>query len=192
MSGLADQNCPLLIHFESSNVARDGDIQAKLESKNDDDKVEGLKQIISHILVGENMSKLIMTVIKYCLHSENHFIKKLLLMYWEVVDKKNKDGALLPEMILVCNAMKNNLSHANEFIRGSTLRHVASYFFFYLAVCACLLVSISKLIHGVILRRKHMLLVHSCSISLLFIWIVFYFCTSDPLLLAMSTDSCAR
>ena len=29
---------------------------------------------------------------------------------------------MLHEMILVCNAMKNNLTHANEYIRGSTLR----------------------------------------------------------------------
>jgi coatomer subunit beta len=49
-------------------------------------------------------------------------IKKLLLCYWEVVEKKSKDGHLLHEMILVCNAMKNNLTHANEYIRGSTLR----------------------------------------------------------------------
>jgi coatomer subunit beta len=63
-----------------------------------------------------------MPVIKFCLSSDNHTIKKLLLLYWEVVDKKNKDGVLLHEMILVCNAMKNDLNHPNEYVRGSTLR----------------------------------------------------------------------
>ena len=37
---------------------------------------------------------------------------------WRYID----DGQLLHEMILVCNAMKNYLTHPNEYIRGSTLR----------------------------------------------------------------------
>ncbi len=36
--------------------------------------------------------------------------------------KYGPDGALLPEMILVCNALRNDLSHPNEFVRGATLR----------------------------------------------------------------------
>jgi hypothetical protein len=44
------------------------------------------------------------------------------LLYWEIVDKKDASGKLLHEMILVCNALKNNLDHPNEYIRGSTLR----------------------------------------------------------------------
>ena len=31
-------------------------------------------------------------------------------------------GKLLPEMILVCNALRNDLNHPNEFIRGCMLR----------------------------------------------------------------------
>ena len=31
-------------------------------------------------------------------------------------------GKLLPEMILVTNALRNNLLHPNEYIRGCTLR----------------------------------------------------------------------
>ena len=75
---------------------------------------------------GESYPKLLMSVIKFCLHCEHHLVKKLLLCYWEVVEKKSKDGHLLHEMILVCNAMKNNLTHANEYIRGSTLRSVTA------------------------------------------------------------------
>jgi coatomer subunit beta len=44
-------------------------------------------------------------------------------MYWEIIEKKNpQTGHLLSEMILICNALKNNLTHPNEYIRGSTLR----------------------------------------------------------------------
>ena len=33
-------------------------------------------------------------------------------------------GKLLPEMILVCNNLRNDLSHPNEYIRGCTLRFI--------------------------------------------------------------------
>ncbi|VDQ04030.1 unnamed protein product [Trichobilharzia regenti] len=54
--------------------------------------------------------------------SQDHMIKKLLLLFWEVVPKYGSDGKLLHEMILVCDAYRKDLQHPNEFIRGSTLR----------------------------------------------------------------------
>jgi len=120
-----DNNCTLLLHHSPASanaVASESDLAKQLESKDDDDKVSALKLLILYTLNGESFPKLLMCVIKFCLHSENHQIKKLLLVYWEVVDKRSEDGKLLHEMILVCNAMKNNLVHANEYIRGSTLR----------------------------------------------------------------------
>lgn len=44
------------------------------------------------------------------------------MLYWEVVPKYGPDGKLLPEMILVCNALRNDLISPNEYIRGSMLR----------------------------------------------------------------------
>ena len=85
-------------------------------------KISGLKTLISLTLNGEVMPKLLMTVIRFCVTSDNHMIKKLMLIYWEVIDKTGPDGKLLPEMILVCNSLRNDLSHANEYIRGCTLR----------------------------------------------------------------------
>ena len=49
-------------------------------------------------------------------------MKKLLLVYWEVVEKTGPDGKLLPEMILVTNNLRKDLEHPNENIRGCTLR----------------------------------------------------------------------
>ena len=37
----------------------------------------------------------------------------------------DENGELKPEMILVCNAIMNNLKHANEYIRGCTLRFLS-------------------------------------------------------------------
>ena len=49
-------------------------------------------------------------------------IKKLLLIFWEIVPKTEPDGRLKHEMILVCDAYRKDLQHPNEFIRGATLR----------------------------------------------------------------------
>ena len=65
---------------------------------------------------------MLMIVIRYLLPSNDHQVKKLLLIFWEIVPKRGPDGKLLNEMILVCDAYRKDLQHPNEFIRGSTLR----------------------------------------------------------------------
>ncbi len=55
-------------------------------------------------------------------HFQDHTIKKLLLIFWEICPKTYPDGKLMQEMILVCDAYRKDLQHPNEFIRGSTLR----------------------------------------------------------------------
>ena len=54
--------------------------------------------------------------------SKSKPLKKLLHFYWEICTKTNPDGKLKQEMILVCNAIRNDLQHPNEYIRGATLR----------------------------------------------------------------------
>ncbi|KAF4710713.1 Coatomer subunit beta, partial [Perkinsus olseni] len=44
------------------------------------------------------------------------------MIYWELCEKTNDDGSLKEEMILVVNALRNDLMHPNEYVRGSTLR----------------------------------------------------------------------
>ena len=98
------------------------EIREELEAKEIEKKVSGLKTLISLLLNGEIMPKLLMIVIRFCVPCDDHKIKKLLLVYWEVVEKHSTDGKLLPEMILVTNSIRNDLFHANEYIRGCTLR----------------------------------------------------------------------
>mmetsp|Transcript_6230 Transcript_6230/g.26099 ORF Transcript_6230/g.26099 Transcript_6230/m.26099 type:complete len:924 (+) Transcript_6230:252-3023(+) len=74
------------------------------------------------MLDGEHLPKLLMTVIRFCINTDNHELKKLLMLFWEIAPKYDADHKLLPEMILVCNALRNDLNHSNEFIRGSMLR----------------------------------------------------------------------
>lgn len=126
MAVASEANCSVLLNCDSLPNLTEADLQKKLENKDESIKIEGLKQIILCYLNGQKFPRMMMSVIKYCLHAENHLVKKLLLMYWEVVDKQDANGVLLHEMILVCNAMKNNLEHANEYIRGSTLRFLCN------------------------------------------------------------------
>jgi coatomer subunit beta len=59
---------------------------------------------------------------RFCITQDDHTLKKLLMLYWEIVPKYGADDKLLPEMILVCNALRNDLTSPNEYIRGSMLR----------------------------------------------------------------------
>jgi coatomer subunit beta len=85
-------------------------------------KIDTLKRVIQLMLNGEKLPGLLMTIIRFVLPLQNHTIKKLLLIYWEIVPKVSGDGKLLHEMILVCDAYRKDLQHPNEFLRGSTLR----------------------------------------------------------------------
>ncbi len=47
---------------------------------------------------------------------------EFLLNNKKMVEKVNPNGELKQEMILVCNSIRNDLLHPNEYIRGRTLR----------------------------------------------------------------------
>ncbi|ETO25320.1 coatomer protein complex, subunit beta 1 [Reticulomyxa filosa] len=121
---VVERTCPLLLSgIDGDNTPKMDELSKKLESGNDNEKIEALKEIIHCVITGIEMSRLTMQVIKFCLRSRDHRIKKLLQIYWEVLDKKypNSDK-LKPEIILVCNHLLNDLKHPNEYIRGSTCR----------------------------------------------------------------------
>lgn len=86
---------------------------------------------------GESHSNLLMLVIQYILPSTDKLLKKLCMYYLETIDKNDKSGKLRPEMILVWYVSRNkflidpssshlqkDLEHANEYVRGFTLRFV--------------------------------------------------------------------
>jgi len=69
-------------------------------------KTEALKRVIQMMLNGEKMQSLLMTVIRFVMPLQDHTIKKMLLVFWEVVPKYTADGKMLHEMILVCDAYR--------------------------------------------------------------------------------------
>ena len=74
------------------------------------------------MLSGEPMPRVLMQVVRFCINTDDHELKKVIMLYWEVVPKYDPSRKLLPEMILVCNALRNDLNHPNEYVRGCMLR----------------------------------------------------------------------
>nr|ACN40292.1 unknown [Picea sitchensis] len=120
-----EKSCSLLIHFDKGNPAMANEIKESLEGNDVERKIEALKKAIMLLLNGDSLPQLFITIVRYVLPSEDHTIQKLLLLYLEIVDKTDSKGKVLPEMILICQNLRNNLQHPNEYIRGVTLRFLS-------------------------------------------------------------------
>uniref|UniRef100_A0A1L8DVW3 Coatomer subunit beta n=1 Tax=Nyssomyia neivai TaxID=330878 RepID=A0A1L8DVW3_9DIPT len=119
---LAEGPCYTIINSQDSDPYNEMQLKQDLEKGDTVVKIETLKKVIQLLLNGERLPGLLMTIMRFVLPLQNHTIKKLLLIYWEIVPKTSPDGKLLQEMILVCDAYRKDLQHPNEFLRGSTLR----------------------------------------------------------------------
>lgn len=75
--------------------------RAKLENSDDNSKIEAIKNTIISLANGEDVSYTLMPIIQFALPSKNKMIKKLLLLFFQSVNKKDETGKLLHEMILV-------------------------------------------------------------------------------------------
>jgi len=117
-----ERHCTVIIFHDKGVPPTSEEIQKKLEDKRDSAKADALEELILLMIGGESYPKLLMTVIRFCVTSNDHRVKKLMMLYWECCEKHNDQGELREEMILVCNAIRNDLMHANEYIRGCTLR----------------------------------------------------------------------
>ncbi|KAI4735458.1 Coatomer, beta subunit [Aureobasidium sp. EXF-12298] len=98
------------------------DLKNQLEKGSDESKQETMKRILTIMLNGDPMPQLLMHIIRFVMPSKSKALKKLLYMYYEVCPKHDAGGKLKQEMILVCNGIRMDLQHANEYIRGNTLR----------------------------------------------------------------------
>ncbi|TXG62373.1 hypothetical protein EZV62_013736 [Acer yangbiense] len=117
-----EKSCTLLIHFDKGTPAIANEIKEALEGSDVVAKVEAMKKAIMLLLNGETLPQLFITIVRYVLPSEDHVVQKLLLLYLEIIEKTDVRGRVLPEMILICQNLRNNLQHPNEYIRGVTLR----------------------------------------------------------------------
>ncbi|KAI8869331.1 Coatomer, beta subunit [Ramicandelaber brevisporus] len=117
--------CYTLIHQADAFDAQSslGRLRQALEKGSDDAKIDALRQIIiAHVNGETGLDGLLMHVIRFVLPSKNKILKKLLLFYWEICPKRKADGTPREELILVVNALLNDLQSPNEYVRGATLR----------------------------------------------------------------------
>lgn len=112
----------LIAQPSSSDSPTVDQLKTSLESKTEQVKIDTMKIILTLMYNGDPLPALLMHIIRFVMPSRNKALKKLLYFYWEVCPKLNPDGKLKQEMILVCNAIRNDIQHPNEYIRGVTLR----------------------------------------------------------------------
>ncbi|PHJ17662.1 beta [Cystoisospora suis] len=118
-----ERNCTLYISSHNKpDPPSTAELQKKIESPNEATKAEGMQDLIIAMVQGEAYTRLLMSVIRYVMPSNDKRVKKLTQLYLEIVGKCRPDGSLKEEMILVCNALRNDLMSSNEYVRGSTLR----------------------------------------------------------------------
>ncbi|TYI80143.1 hypothetical protein E1A91_D05G069300v1 [Gossypium mustelinum] len=117
-----EKSCTLLIHFDKGTPAIANEIKEALEGNDVPAKIDAMKKAIMLLLNGETLPQLFITIVRYVLPSEDHTVQNLLLLYLEIIEKTDTKGRVLPEMILICQNLRNNLQHPNEYIRGVTLR----------------------------------------------------------------------
>jgi coatomer subunit beta len=101
------------------------ELRRTLEGGSEAARIEAMKVTLSSISAG-NMAlapALLMTIIRFIMpNQKNKLLKKLTLLFFELAPKVDAEGKLLSEMILLCNALRNDLQHPNEYVRGTTLR----------------------------------------------------------------------
>jgi coatomer subunit beta len=117
-----ESSCYTVVFESSSETASVQELRQQLEKGTDDVKIETLRRILVSTINGNPQPTLLMPIIQFVLPSRNKTLKKLLHFYWEVCPKYDENGKLKQEMILVVNAIRNDLQHPNEYIRGATLR----------------------------------------------------------------------
>ncbi|KAK4159226.1 adaptin N terminal region-domain-containing protein [Cladorrhinum sp. PSN259] len=98
------------------------ELKTQLEKGTDESKVETMKRLLTIMLNGDPMPQLLMHIIRFVMPSRYKPLKKLLYFYYEICPKLDAQGKLKQEFILVCNGIRNDLQHPNEYIRGNTLR----------------------------------------------------------------------
>jgi coatomer subunit beta len=117
-------------HFIISNSdivepPQQADIENAFRKGTIEEKRENLKTLIKMINSDENYPRMIMPVLTCLQQLTDHSIKRILFLYWEIIEKTNYDGTIKEELILACNALRKDLLSPNEFIRGRTLRLVS-------------------------------------------------------------------
>ena len=114
---------PCYIYIDQEPLTSYREVTKKISSKDIGEKEEALKLVLGSMVNDDNYPQdLMINAIHHLTIVDDIRIKKLLFLFWEIVEKTNKDGKIKEEFILVCNTLRKDLDSPNEYIRGRTLR----------------------------------------------------------------------
>ncbi|KAL1899541.1 coatomer subunit beta [Sporothrix stenoceras] len=122
MSTFLDGAYSLIHQDNAADVPTLNDLKNQLEKGTDESKMDTMRRILVIMLNGDPLPGILMHIIRFVMPSKSKPLKKLLYFYYEICPKLDAAGKLKQEMILVCNGIRNDLQHPNEYIRGNTLR----------------------------------------------------------------------
>lgn len=112
------------LYIDNEPLVSYRDVQNKMTSKDINEKAEALRSILGSITNDDNYpDNLMISVIHHLTIVDDVRLKKLLFLFWEVIEKQHVNtGKIREEFLLVCNSLRKDLTHPNEYVRGRTLR----------------------------------------------------------------------
>ena len=114
---------PCYLYIDEEPLSSYRDVLKKISSKVIPDKQEALQTVLGSMVNDDNYPEdLMINVIHHLTIVDDIKIKKMLFLFWEVIDKHKPDGKMKDEIILLCNGIRKDLDSPNEYIRGRTLR----------------------------------------------------------------------
>ena len=114
---------PYYLYIDEEPLSSYRDVLKKISSKVIPDKQEALQTVLGSMVNDDNYpDDLMINVIHHLTIVDDIKIKKMLFLFWEVIDKHKPDGTMKDEIILLCNGIRKDLDSPNEYIRGRTLR----------------------------------------------------------------------
>ena len=114
---------PCYLYIDEEPLSSYRDVLKKISSKVIPDKQDALQTLLGSMVNDDNYPEdLMINVIHHLTIVDDIKIKKMLFLFWEVIDKHKPDGTMKDEIILLCNGIRKDLDSPNEYIRGRTLR----------------------------------------------------------------------
>ena len=114
---------PCYLYIDEEPLSSYRDVLKKISSKVIADKQDALQTVLGSMVNDDNYPEdLMINVIHHLTIVDDIKIKKMLFLFWEVIDKHKPDGTMKDEIILLCNGIRKDLDSPNEYIRGRTLR----------------------------------------------------------------------
>ena len=87
-------------------------------------KIQALKAAIMSMLGGEALPKVLMQVIRFCINTDDHQLKKLMMLYWEVVPKHQEPDGEFWLCLCACVLVSTSSLFLSLSLLSSLLLHV--------------------------------------------------------------------